>query len=56
MFSLPLIVKLDSILEVRIGQQSDGFDRFPYEEMNSQSFSLVYENIKGTIIIILIII
>jgi hypothetical protein len=38
---------LDSILEVRLGQYSIGFERFPYDEVNNQSFSLMYESVKG---------
>ena len=40
-------MRLDSILEVRLGQQSYGFERFPYAEVDEQSFSLMYENVKG---------
>ncbi len=45
-------MKLDSILEVRLGQQTDGFEKFPYEEVANQSFSLVYEDFSGMIITI----
>lgn len=50
---LLLLVRLDSILEVRLGQQSYGFERFPYAEVDEQSFSLMYENIKGCCLFLL---
>ena len=51
-FEYPCIVRLDSILEVRVGQQTDGFEKFPYEEVAEQSFSLMYEEMKGVSIVI----
>ena len=41
-------MRLDSILEVRLGQQTDGFEMFPYDEVVDQSFSLIYEDTIGT--------
>lgn len=41
------ILRLDSVLEVRVGQRTNGFERFPYEEVDAQSFSLMYEDVKG---------
>ena len=41
------LVRLDSVLEVRVGQRTNGFERFPYEEVDAQSFSLIYEDVKG---------
>ena len=38
-----LIVLTEHIVEVREGQNSDGFDRYPFEEAVDQSFSLVVE-------------
>ena len=44
-----LIVLIESIVEVREGQNSDGFDRYPFEEAEDQSFSLLVEGeIQGT--------
>ena len=37
---------IDSIVDVREGQDSDGFDRYPYEEMKNQSLSIVVEGEK----------
>ena len=45
--NISLIVRLDSVLEVRVGQHTNGFERFPYEEVDAQSFSLIYEDVKG---------
>ena len=36
----------EHILEVREGQNSDGFDRYPYEEVDNQSFSVIVEGEK----------
>ena len=40
------IVLTEHIVDVREGQNSDGFDRYPYEEMNSQSLSILVEGEK----------
>ena len=40
------LVLTEHILEVREGQNSDGFDRYPYEEVNDQSFSVIVEGEK----------
>ena len=34
------------IVDVREGQTSDGFDRYPYEEVEEQSLSILYEGEK----------
>ena len=36
----------EHIVDVREGQNSDGFDRYPYEEMKEQSLSIVVEGEK----------
>jgi hypothetical protein len=36
------IVSLHKVVEVREGQNSTMFDKFPYEQVEKQSFSLVY--------------
>ena len=38
-----LIVSTEDIVDVREGQNSDGFDRYPYEEVKEQSFSILVE-------------
>jgi hypothetical protein len=38
-----VIVTLDQIYEVRQGQQTEAFKKFPYEETFSRSFSVIYE-------------
>ena len=38
-----LKVLAEDIVDVKEGQDSDGFDRYPYEEVEDQSFSLLYE-------------
>ena len=30
------------MMEVREGQQTEKFDKFPYEQVKEQSFSLIY--------------
>ena len=35
------------VVEVREGQKSEMFDKFPYEQVEKQSFSLVYQQ-EGT--------
>ena len=36
----------EHIVDVREGQNSDGFDRYPYEEMERQSLSILVEGEK----------
>ena len=36
-------VSLDRIIEVREGQRSEWFEMFPYEALEAQSFSILYE-------------
>ena len=36
----------EHIVDVREGQNSDGFDRYPYEEMEEQSLSILVEGEK----------
>ena len=36
----------EHIVDVREGQDSDGFDRYPYEEMKHQSLSILIEGEK----------
>ena len=36
----------EHIVDVREGQNSDGFDRYPYEEMEKQSLSILVEGEK----------
>lgn len=36
----------EHIVDVREGQTSDGFDRYPYEEMEKQSLSILFEGEK----------
>ena len=37
------IVSLHKVVEVREGQRTYMFEKFPYEQAESQSFSLIYE-------------
>ena len=39
-------VMTEHIVDVREGQNSDGFDRYPYEEMEEQSLSILVEREK----------
>jgi len=39
-------VQTEHIIDVRGGQKSDGFDKYPYEEMERQSFSVFVEEEK----------
>ena len=39
-------VMTEHIVDVREGQTSDGFDRYPYEEMEKQSLSILFEGEK----------
>ena len=41
--NLNCTVRLHKVLEVREGQLTDSFDKFPYDEVKSQSFSLIFE-------------
>ena len=36
----------EHVVEVREGQDSEGFDRYPYEEVDDQSFSVLVEGMK----------
>ena len=36
------LVSLHKVVEVREGQRSTMFDKFPYEQVEKQSFSLLY--------------
>ena len=36
----------EQIVEIREGQNSEGFDRYPYEEVTDQSFSILVEGQK----------
>ena len=39
-------VMTEHIVDVREGQHSDGFDRYPFEEMEDQSLSILVEGEK----------
>jgi len=39
-------VLTEHIIDVREGQNSDGFDKYPYEEMKYQSLSVFFEEEK----------
>lgn len=41
-----LIVLTEHIVDVKEGQNSEGFYRYPYEEVNDQSFSVLVEGTK----------
>jgi hypothetical protein len=38
-------LSLSKVLEVRKGQLTEKFDQFPYEEVEEQSFSLIFEQV-----------
>ena len=38
-----LSVLTEHIVDVRKGQKSDGFDKYPYDEMENQSLSVIVE-------------
>ena len=40
-------VSLHRIAEVREGQETEKFHKFPYEEVESQSFSLLFDDESG---------
>lgn len=46
-FPVHSLVSLDKIVEVRCGQQTKNFIKFPYTEVESQSFSLIFEKEQG---------
>ncbi|KAK3717332.1 hypothetical protein QZH41_011579, partial [Actinostola sp. cb2023] len=46
-FSYRNTLGLDKVVEVRCGQQTKNFIRFPYTEVESQSFSLIFEKEQG---------
>ena len=39
-------VMTENIVDVREGQDTDGFDRYPYEEMERHSLSVLFEGEK----------
>ena len=41
-----IAVMTEHIVDVRVGQTSDGFYRYPYEEMEGQSLSILVEREK----------
>ena len=41
------VVSLSKVLEVRKGQLTERFDQFPYEEVEDQSFSLIFEQVRS---------
>lgn len=49
------VVSLHKVVEVREGQRTTMFDKFPYEQVENQSFSLVYLH-EGSYIIACIVI
>jgi len=46
-FSYSNSLSFHRIVEIREGQQTDQFDRFPYEEVDGQSFSLMFDDESG---------
>lgn len=44
--TLTFLVTTDSIVEIRDRQRTDGFDRYPFEEVEDQSFSVIVESEK----------
>ena len=42
-FCHALSVSLHKIVEVREGQNTEKFDKFPFEQVEHQSFSLIFE-------------
>ena len=44
---LSCLVCLERVIEVRCGQQTKNFVKFPYTEVESQSFSLMFEKQQG---------
>ena len=40
-------MSLHRILEIREGQQTAKFDKYPYDEVWYQSFSIVFEGLKS---------
>ena len=41
--TLSCSVSLHKVVEVREGQKTKKFDKFPFEEVEEQSFSLIFE-------------
>ena len=41
-----ITVMTENIVDVREGQNSDGFERYPYEEMKNHSLSVLVEGEK----------
>jgi len=46
MTHIDFLVTTDSIVEIRDGQRTDGFDQYPFEEVKDQSFSIIVESEK----------
>ena len=46
-FKFVYTVSLHKVVEVREGQKTAMFDKFPYEQVDKQSFSLIYQQ-EGT--------
>lgn len=46
-FCFVSLVCLDRVIEVRCGQQTKNFVKFPYNEVEEQSFSLMFEKQQG---------
>ena len=38
-----IIVSLHKVVEVREGQRTEQFDKFPFDQVSGQSFSLIFE-------------
>ena len=47
------VVSLHKVIEVREGQRTDMFDKFSFEQAESQSFSLIYQQEGGDFIIVI---
>ncbi|XP_031557725.1 1-phosphatidylinositol 4,5-bisphosphate phosphodiesterase zeta-1-like [Actinia tenebrosa] len=46
-FSFRNTLALNKVVEVRCGQQTKNFNKFPYTEVENQSFSLIFEKEQG---------
>ena len=44
-------MQLHKIVEVREGQLTDSFEKFPYEEVKDQSLSLIFEEESKKLIV-----
>ncbi len=40
-------MNLQRVLEIREGQETVKFEKFPYEEVTEQSFSLIFEGVHS---------